>query len=63
MNTGEKIKTERLKKNISRAELSRLTNIPLRTLENWEAGIYEPQNLKGIVKLVEILNITSKDLP
>ncbi len=59
---GKKIKAERLKKNISRAELSRLTGIPLRTLEDWEAGKYEPTNFLGIVKLIEILNIKSNNI-
>lgn len=62
MNAGEKIKAERLKKNISRVELSRLTGIPLRTLEDWEAGKRKPGNIKGILKLGEILNITSEEL-
>lgn len=53
---GEKIKQKRLEKNISRAELSRLSGVPLRTIENWEYGSRKPTSL-NVLKVCEILEI------
>jgi len=36
------IKEAREAKDISRAELSRRLGIPIRTLENWDAGVRTP---------------------
>lgn len=37
-----KIKEKRLEIGMSRAEMSRRFGIPLRTLENWDAGVNQP---------------------
>lgn len=57
-----KIKEYREKLGISRAELSRQSNIPLRTLENWEYGVSEPSGLKRLAKLAAVLNCKIEDL-
>jgi DNA-binding transcriptional regulator YiaG len=36
------IKEARMKAGISRAEMSRRFEIPIRTLENWESGVNQP---------------------
>lgn len=36
------IKEKRIEVGISRAEMSRIFEIPIRTLENWEADINQP---------------------
>lgn len=38
----ETIKEKRLRAGISRAEMSRILDIPIRTLENWESGTNRP---------------------
>ena len=38
------VKDNREKYNFSRAAFSRRNNIPVRTLENWDAGINSPQD-------------------
>ena len=37
-----KIKEKRLEIGLSRAEMSRRFEIPIRTLENWDAGANQP---------------------
>lgn len=37
-----KIKEKRLEIRMSRAEMSRRFEIPIRTLENWDAGVNQP---------------------
>ncbi|MEG2522287.1 MAG: helix-turn-helix transcriptional regulator [Anaerovoracaceae bacterium] len=37
-----KIKEARLEAGFSRAELHRLTGIPVRTIENWDSGTNKP---------------------
>lgn len=38
----DSIRGKRLKAGLSRAEMSRRFEIPIRTLENWEAGVNQP---------------------
>ena len=45
-----KIKETRAKYHITQQELSEITEIPLRTIENWESGKREPS--KCVDKLV-----------
>lgn len=42
--SGEKIKQIRTEKGLSRAALSRISGISIRTLEDWEAGKRNPRN-------------------
>jgi DNA-binding transcriptional regulator YiaG len=37
-----KIKEKRLEVGLNRAEMSRRFEIPIRTLENWDAGVNQP---------------------
>lgn len=55
--SGTKIRKIREKKGMSRAELSRKSNIPLRTLEEWESGRQSPRNIDLILELTKTLKI------
>jgi len=57
MTSGEKLKAIRLQKGISRAELSRLTKIPLRTIEDWEYGKNKLIDIGKIKLLAETLKV------
>ena len=57
---GERIKNERLKINMSRIELSRLTGVPLRTLDDWENGRRNATHIQ-VIKICDILNIDIHD--
>ncbi len=56
INLGEDIKKARIERNISRAELSRLSGVPLRTLEEWESGRRNATHIK-VINICEILDI------
>ncbi len=56
MNLGEDMKKARLEKNISRAELSRLSGVPLRTLDDWENNRRNATHIK-VIKVCDILGI------
>lgn len=45
-------------KGISRADLSRLSGVPLRTLENWEYGNTIPSDIEQIKKVADVLNVS-----
>ena len=47
---------------ISRAELARQAEIPIRTLENWELGYSKPSDAKGLLKIAKALNKSIEDL-
>lgn len=53
---GLEIKEKRLERGISRSELSRLSNIPLRTLEDWESGRSNATHIK-VLRICKILDI------
>lgn len=53
---GRKIKGIRLQKNLSRAELSRKSGVPLRTLEDWESGIRNPKNVSQVNAVCNVLD-------
>lgn len=61
MNTGEMIKHLRKKKGITQKQLSQLTGIPLRTLQDYEAGKCKPK-FDRLIKITEEL-ITDSDDP
>lgn len=61
MNTGEMIKHLRKKKGITQKQLSQLTGIPLRTLQDYEAGKCKPK-FDRLIKITEEL-ITDADDP
>ena len=60
MTLGERIKTERLKKNISRIDLSKISGVPLRTLDDWENGRRNATHIK-VIKICDILDIDIHD--
>ena len=62
MTSGEKLKTIRTQKSISRAELARMTKIPLRTIEDWEYGQNPLNNVNSIKTLAAVLGVDFKDL-
>ncbi len=53
---GEKIKQKREEKGFSRADIARLSDIPVRTLQDWELGVRNPTNYFHLKALSELLN-------
>ena len=55
--SGEKIKNIRLQQGMSRAELSRRSDVPVRTLEDWEAGKRDPRDVDVVVQVAQALHV------
>lgn len=53
---GNKLKTVRLNRNLTRQELSALAQVPDRTLQDWEYGITTFKSLDHIIKIAKVLN-------
>ena len=62
MTSGEKLKSIRLQKGISRAELSRTAKIPLLTLEGWEYGYRQLKDINKIIILAKTLDVEIKEI-
>lgn len=62
MTTGDRIKSMRLAANISRAECARRVGMPLRTLEDWEAGKHRPTDARWLIKLARVLGVSVEGL-
>lgn len=60
--SGEKIKNIRLCKKMSRAELSRKSGVPIRTLEDWEAGRRKPTNVDSVIQVAQSLQVDLSEL-
>ena len=59
--SGEKIKQIRTEKGLSRAALSRISSISIRTLEDWEAGKRNPRNFDLIDAVANALKCSPSD--
>lgn len=59
--SGEKIKQIRAEKGLSRAALSRISGISIRTLEDWEAGKRNPRNFDLIDAVANALKCSPSD--
>lgn len=59
--SGEKIKQIRTEKGLSRAALSRISGISIRTLEDWEAGKRNPRNFDLIDAVANALKCAPSD--
>lgn len=59
--SGEKIKQIRTEKGLSRATLSRMSGISIRTLEDWEAGKRNPRNFDLIDAVANTLKCPPSD--
>ena len=60
--SGDKLRDIRESKGISRAELARMTNIPLRTIEDWEYRKYPLKDIDRIKLLAQTLNVDINEL-
>ncbi len=60
--SGKKIKDIRTSKKMSRAELSRCAEVPVRTLEDWESGKRNPTDIDKIIMVAQALGIDICDL-
>lgn len=60
--SGEKMKDIRTHKKISRAELSRISGVPVRTLEDWEAGRRNPTNVDVVMRVAQSLQVNLNEL-
>lgn len=57
MTLGDKIKEERIKKNLSQQQLGRELNVTQQAIGKWEKNLSEPDTT-ALIKLSEIFNIT-----
>lgn len=57
-----KIEARRKCNGLSRAELSRQSGVPIRTLESWEAGINVPRDVYQLYKVSKVLNCRIENL-
>ena len=57
-----KIEERRKAAGMSRSELSRQSDVPLRTLEEWEAGRSVPRDVYQLAKVAKALNCLIEDL-
>lgn len=51
-----------IEKGITRAELSRRTGVPVRTLESWSARIRKSPNVYQLYKVAQVLECHIEDL-
>lgn len=56
------IRNIREERGLSRAELSRLSGVPLRTLENWENKVRTPHDIEQLKKIADVLNVIIDEL-
>lgn len=59
---GRKIRIIREKKGISRTALSAQSNVPVRTLQDWETGRRNPRNFDIVESVLRALNIRASDI-
>ena len=57
-----KIKQIREQVGMSRAELSRLSTVPSRTIDDWENNRRIPRDVYQLKKISDALNVTIEDL-
>lgn len=57
-----KIKQIRECAGMSRAELSRLSEVPARTIDDWENNRRIPRDVYQLKKIADALNVTIEDL-
>ena len=57
-----KIQKRREAAGISRAELSKQSGVPIRTLEGWEYGQNLPRDVYQLAKVARVLNCQIEDL-
>ncbi len=57
MTFGEKLRTYRLKKNMTQQELAKAVGLGLNTISNYEKGKTYPQNREVYAKLAQVLGI------
>lgn len=57
-----KIEERRKAAGMSRSELSRQSDVPLRTLEEWEAGRRIPRDVYQLAKVAKALSCLIEDL-
>jgi len=62
MDFGEKVRKARLAKNMSQTELSKISGMSLRTIQNYENGGRKPQSRETYGKLAAALGIDVHDL-
>lgn len=62
MTFGEKLKTIRTERKLTQKELASLTDIALRSIQNWEAGERTPKSRESYDALARVLNVEVKTL-
>lgn len=56
------IKELRTKKNMNRKQLSDLSGVPSRTIDDWENGRRTPRDVYQLKKVADALQVTIEDL-
>lgn len=59
---GNRIRERREELGLSRAETARRAKMPLRTLEDWEAGRYPPTKFERVQNLLRVLKCSMEYL-
>ena len=59
-----KIKKQRINRNLTQSELSKLSGIPIRTLQNYEQGVlsFDSARIDKIVEVALVLDCNIEDL-
>ena len=57
-----RIKELRTKKNMNRKQLSDLSGVPSRTIDDWENGRRTPRDVYQLKKVADALQVTIEDL-
>lgn len=62
MSFSDRLKAARQSKGIQQKQLSELSGVSLRTIQNWESGVRSPSNFARIEQIADVLGIRSSDL-
>ncbi len=62
MSFGDRVRAARRAKKLSQKELSELSGISLRTLQNWEGGVRRPSQFEAVSQLASALGVSASDL-
>ena len=59
---GERVRAARAARKLSQKELSELSGISLRTLQNWEGGVRRPSQFEAVTQLATALGVSASEL-
>lgn len=62
MSFGEKVSKARAQAGLSQKSLANMTEVSLRTVQNYENGVSRPKKLESIYRLADVLRVTPQSL-